>query len=58
MSHAHWIGREHIRRLIGECTRPFSQFVTQPYRNHGSFSQLGSSTRAVYMYLSFRRRWV
>ena len=39
MSHAHWIGRERIRRLIGECTRPFSQFVTQPYRSHGSFSQ-------------------
>ena len=31
MSHAQWIGREHIRRLIGECTRPFSRFVTQPY---------------------------
>ena len=28
MSHAHWIGREHIRRLIGD-SRPSSQFATQ-----------------------------
>ncbi len=28
-SQAQWIGRERIRRLIGECTRPSSRFVTQ-----------------------------
>jgi len=57
MSRAQWIEREHIRRLLGDA-RPFSRFATQPYGSHGSFSQMGSSTRAVYMYLSFRRRWV
>jgi hypothetical protein len=28
VSRAQWVGRERIHRLIGECTRPFSQFVT------------------------------
>jgi hypothetical protein len=38
VSQAQRIGRERIRRLIGECTRPSSLFVTQPYRSHGSHS--------------------
>ena len=49
MSRAQWIEREHIRRLIGDA-RPSSRFATQSYRSHGSFSQLVSSTRAVYLY--------
>ena len=44
VSQAQWIGRG-IRRLIGKCTRPSSQFVTEPYRSHGRLSlKLGSPT--------------
>ena len=31
MSRAQWIEREHIRRLLGDDTRPTSLFATQPY---------------------------
>jgi hypothetical protein len=35
--------------LIGDA-RPFSRFATQPYGSHGSFSLMGSPTRATVIY--------
>ena len=56
---AQWIGRERIRRLIGECTRPSSRFVTQAYGSHGSLSVEPAAARQGLptSILSYRCRW-
>jgi len=47
VSQAQWVGRDRIRRLIGEPAHPTSLFATQPYRSHGSLSCKGGSTKAA-----------
>ena len=52
MSQAHWIGRDSIRRLIGECTRPLFALCNSAVWKSWLFlsRSSGSPPRAAYMY--------